>query len=445
MGDKSARLGTEPITKLLMEQAIPAAIGILTLSINGVVDTIFVGQYIGTLGIAAIAVVLPITFLISSLGMAIGVGGSSVISRALGAENPKKASLTFGNQISLTLGSSILFMVLGYFFQVPLLNLFGGKGDVLPYASTYFGVLLPFVPILAWAMMSNNVIRAVGEPRTAMMVMIIPAILNIILDYVFIVQFNFGMQGAAYATAISYLGSALWALYFFVSSERQLNFEFSKLWLNIPIVKEIVSIGSVTLARQGVVSLLAIVLNNSLFAYGGELSISVWGVINRMLMFANFPVFGVTQGFLPIAGFNFGAKKWLRVKKSIKVSLIMGTCLALLVFAIILTFTDKIVAIFSSDEALIQQTVPALRWVFLATPLITLQLVGSAYFQAIGKAKPALLLTLTKQVFFLIPLLLIIPSYYGLMGIWAAFPIADTASALVTAVFLKIGVDRLGK
>jgi Na+-driven multidrug efflux pump len=246
-----------------------------------------------------------------------------------------------------------------------------------------------------------------------------------------------GLEGAAWATTISYFLSAGFALWFFLSGRSELKVSSNNLFLRFNIVKEIASIGVVTLARQGAVSLLTIVLNNSLFQYGSALAVAIYGIINRVTMFANFPVLGITQGFLPIAGYNYGAEKWKRVKDSINVSVRSGTVIALGLFTMIMVFSTPIVSLFTKDIELLSQTPSALRTVFLATPLITVQLVGAAYFQAIGKATPALFLTLTKQGFFLIPLVLILPNYFGLEGIWYAFPLADILAASVTYWYLR--------
>ena len=208
-------LGTQKISKLLIKQAVPATIGILVMSLNMIVDTIFVGQWIGVLAIAAITVVLPIAFLISSIGMGIGIGGSSIISRALGAKNAEKAFLTFGNQISLTVILAILFVTLGNMYSVPILNLFGAKGNILPIASEYFDVIIYGVPFLAFAMMGNPTIRAEGKPKFAMYAMMVPAVLNVVLDIIFIKIFDWGMWGAGLATSLSYASCGLYILYFF--------------------------------------------------------------------------------------------------------------------------------------------------------------------------------------------------------------------------------------
>lgn len=435
--NRSQELGTQPIPQLLVKMGVPASIGILVMSIYFIVDTIFVGHFVGTLGIAAITVVLPITFLISSLGMSIGVGGASIISRALGAEDRPKAFHTFGNMISLTLILAVIAVLGGIFIGEPILKLFGGNGDILPYAKAYFNIILIGVPCLAFAMMGNNVMRAEGEAKMAMWTMLIPAISNIILDPIFIVWLDMGITGAAWATSISYFLSAGWTMWYFLSGRSELQIDWAALRLKWGIIKEIFAIGGVTLARQGTISLLTIVLNNSLFQYGGEMSIAIYGIINRTAMFANFPVLGITQGFLPIAGFNYGANQYKRVKETIKTAIIAGTGIALILFALVIIFAQPIVSLFTNDPELLTSAPPALRVTFYAVPLITVQLISSAYFQAIGKALPALLLTMTKQGFFLIPFVLILPLYFGLDGIWYAFPVSDILAASVTYWYLR--------
>ncbi len=436
MAKSSGALGTDDIKQLLIKQAVPASIGILFMSINILVDTIFVGQWIGSLAIAAVTVVLPITFLISSLGMAIGIGGSSIISRALGAKDKEKAYRTFGNQIMMTLVLALFFVLIGFLFSDEILLLFGANGDILKPAKEFFIPVLVGVPFLALCMMGNNVIRAEGKAKFAMMAMIIPAFGNIFLDIIFIKFMNMGMFGAALATTISYIMCFAFILWFFIKkselkpSTNHYRFDFS-------LVKEISSLGLVTFSRQGVVSILAIIVNHTLFVFGGEHSVVVYGIISRMLMFALFPILGITHGFLPIAGYNYGAENYTRVKETISISIKYAAFLATFIFILILVFAKPIVSVFTNDAEVIAETPDALRWVFAATPIIALQLIGAAYFQAAGKAIPALLLTLTKQGFFLIPLVLILPNYFGIFGVWVAFPIADVLSTLITAYFLR--------
>jgi putative MATE family efflux protein len=445
MLNKKDIFGVESLPLLLKKQSIPASIGILVMSLYGIVDTIFVGRWVGAYGIGAITVVMPITFLISSIGMAIGVGGASIISRAFGEKNDQKAFKVFGNQMMLTLSLSLIFVLFGYLYQDLFLNAFGGKGKILQPARDYFGITLFGVPFLAWAMMSNNVIRAEGYPKMAMLTLLIPALTNIVLDPIFIIGFDMGIKGAAWATSISYMVSALFTLWFFIKGDSQIKINLKCIHPSRSIIKEIGAIGSVTLARQGAVSLLSVVLNNTLFAYGGEMTLSAYGIASRMLMFANFPVLGITQGTVPILGYNYGAKLYQRVKELLTLSMKSATIIALIIFMIIMSFTEYIVQAFTNDSELIAQTVPALRLIFLATPLIAVNMIGSAYFQSIGKAVPALLLTLSKQGFFLIPLILILPNYFGVYGAWYAFPIADVGSSVVTYIFLRRETRKIEK
>lgn len=441
---QSANFGSESIGKLLKQQAIPASVGILIMSIYGIVDTIFVGRYVGSMGIAAITVVMPIGFLISALGMAIGVGGASIISRALGEENTEKANHAFGNQIVLTLILGVGFSILCYFFIEEVLVLFGGRGNILEPAIEYFEIILIGIPFLAWAMCANNVIRAEGFPRVAMYTLIVPAFANLILDPILIVGLGWGIKGAAWATTVGYISSGLYAVYHFLYGKSKMHVSPSQYILHKPIVQEISAIGSVTLARQGTIAVLYIVLNNALFRYGGELSISTWGIINRVMMFANFPVLGITQGFVPIAGFNYGAKLGDRVLEVIQTAIKYGTAISLVLFSVIMVLAPQFVQIFTTDEAMLSQTPQALRMTFLATPLLAIQLIGPAYFQAIGKALPALFLALTKQGFFLIPLILILPLFMGINGVWISFPIADLSAAVVSFLYLRKSTRDFG-
>ncbi|MDO6744682.1 MATE family efflux transporter [Tenacibaculum soleae] len=429
--------GTEKISKLLLKQAIPASIGILVMSLNMIVDTIFVGRWINMMAIAAITVVLPIAFLISSIGMGIGIGGSSIISRALGKGDSLKAFKVFGNQISLTVSLSFVFVIIGIFFSFPVLQLFGAKGTIVTPATEYFNVIVWGIPFLAFAMMGNPVARAVGKPNYAMFTMIFPAIINIILDIVFIKFMELGMYGAGLATSISYAVSGLFIVWFFLSKNTDLKIIPRYFIIDSAILKEIISLGGITIIRQGTISILIIILNYNLFKYGGEISIAVYGIINRIMMFSLFPVLGVMQGFLPIAGYNYGAKDTKRVKECIKIAIAFGTGIATLIFIFIMFFPSELVTLFTDDINLQNLTADALIIAFLATPVITIQLIGSAYFQAAGKALPALLLTLLKQGFFLIPLVYILPKFYGVTGVWIAFPIADILATLVTYIYLR--------
>lgn len=446
---KSEQLGTESIGKLLLKQALPASIGFMVMSVYMLVDTIFVGRYVGSVAIGAVSVVMPISFLISSIGMSIGIGGASIVSRALGNKNKERANLAFGNQVTLTIILSASIVLLGYIFSEQTLKLFGAKGEILPYAKSYFSILLIGIPFLAWAMMSNNNLRAEGKAKLAMMVLLTSSVLNVVLDYIFIVVYNYGIEGAAWATTISYIVTAAVSIAYFSSGKSELVITKNELRFEKSIVKEISSIGGVTLLRQGSISLLAIVLNFNLFKYGniegigGEQAISAYGIVNRMAMFVFFPIIGITQGFMPIAGYNYGAQNYMRVRQTIRTSILWGGLIASFICLLLLLSTTSVVKIFTTDDILLKETPSAIFWIFLASPLIIIQILSSTYYQAIGKALPALMLTLTKQFFFLVPLVLILPIFFGLKGIWVAFTLSDLLSGSVCGYFLWIASKKL--
>ena len=405
----SNSFGNESIGKLLIKQAVPASIGILVMSLNILIDTIFVGHWIGSQAIAAINVVLPVSFFIAALGMSIGIGGSSIISRALGAHEKPKALKTFGNQITMTIVLTFTLVFFGLYYIDGIIPAFGGKGTIFEPAKIYYRIVLYGVPFLALSMMGNTVIRAEGKPKFAMYAMMIPSITNLLLDVLLINVMDLGMMGAAWATTGSYVLCFVFIFWFFVSKNSEMKIALPHFKLQKSIVSEISNLGSVTLSRQAVVSITYLLMNNILFDFGGETSVTSYAIVSRMLMFALFPVFGITQGFVPIAGYNYGAENYDRVKQTIRVAIIYAMVMASLVFVLLIGFPELITRMFTTDPLVIEKTPTAMRWVFAATPIIAIQLIGAAYFQAVGKAIPALLLTLSRQGFFFIPLIFILP------------------------------------
>jgi putative MATE family efflux protein len=432
----SNSFGSESIGKLLIKQAVPASIGILVMSLNILVDTIFVGHWIGSQAIAAINVVLPVSFFIAALGMAIGIGGSSIVSRALGANEKSKALKTFGNQVTMTIALTLTLVFFGLYYIDNIIPLFGGKGTIFEPAKTYYQIILYGVPFLALSMMGNTIIRAEGKPKYAMYAMMIPSITNLGLDILFINVMDLGMIGAAWATTGSYILCFIFIFWFFVSKNSEMKISLIHFKLQRSIVSEISNLGSVTLSRQAIVSITYLLMNNILFDFGGVTSVTSYAIVSRMLMFALFPIFGITQGFIPIAGYNYGAQNYDRVKQAIRIAIIYAMVMASLVFVLLISFPELITRMFTTDSLVIEKTPTAMRWVFAATPIIAVQLIGSAYFQAVGKAIPALLLTLSRQGFFFIPLIFILPLWYGELGVWIAFPVSDVLSTLLTAYIL---------
>lgn len=436
MAVSSSDLAHQSIKKLLIRQSVPASVGILFMTVNMLIDAVFVGRWIGSLAIAALSVVMPLTFFISSLGLAIGAGGSSVLSRALGKGNHDKAVNVFAHQIMMTFGLCSLVVTTGIIFEDEILMAFGANGEIMKPAKEFYLPILLAVPFQALCMMGNAVIRAEDKTRHSMISMILSATANIVFDVLFINVLGWGIFGAALATALSFLVCFLYVFWFFLF-RSELKPQLKHFTWHAKTTKEILSLSFVTFARQGVISILAVLLNHTLFAHGGEHAVTVYGIISRLLMFMLFPVQGITQGFLPIAGYNYGADNYGRVRQSITTAIAYAGGLAIIIFIIILVFAKPIVALFTTDAAVIRDTPAALRWVFAASPIIAVQLIGAAYFQAAGKATKALMLTLSKQGFFLIPLVLILPQFFGIFGVWVAFPIADVLSTIITGVFLK--------
>ena len=438
-----------------MQQSLPAAIGFLVMSVYQMVDVWFVSRYAeGEIAIAAITVVLPITFLISSFGMAIGVGGASVLARALGEGNETKAQRTFGNQITLTLGFVLSFVVLGHLFQDSLLRLFGANDEILPYAKKYFNILILGLPFLGWAMMSNNAIRAEGKPKVAMLTMIIPAVSNILLDYILIFHMNMGIEGAAWATITGYMLSGGYTLWFFLSGRSELSASRETVRLSLPIVKEIASIGSITLVRQSMFSLLAIILYSQLDKWGqieyastlgesgGSHAIAIYGLIRGFTLFVAFPIIGIMQGLMPIVSYNYGAENWDRVKSSIWLAVKATTVISIILLSIIVFFPYELIGIFTEDKDLLANTPRVLQLIFVSLPVMGVGFIGGAYFQAIGKPIPALVLTLARQGIFMIPLMYMLSHFIGLDGVWAALPAGEILAGMWSGIWLYLEVNK---
>ncbi len=440
--DTSVSLRDEKIGKLLLQQAVPASMGFFIMAIYSIVDTFFVGRWVGPLGIAGISIVTPIGFLIGSIGMSIGVGGSSIISRSLGGGNKELAQKAFANQVILTLGLSVLIVSLFFFLQEEFLLFFGAKGDILPFASDYFSIQLLGIPLLTWAMMSNNVIRAQGKSKLAMYTLVIPAIANVILDPIFIYYLDMGIKGASWATVIGYLLSALYTLYFFISKHNEIRIDFSDLKISLKISKEIFAIGGVSMVRQMSINLLMIILNNILFKLGGELAVTSYGLVNRIMLFVIFPILGIVQGILPIAGYNYGAKEYQRVKEVVRVA-VSGILILLVIDVLIFLFSHHVLSWFTTDQQLVQNSSSAMTMIFVALPLLTIQMVASAYFQSLGRAFPALAIALLKPLVFMIPLVLLLPIFWGLEGVWYSFPLAECLTCLVSFGFLFKSMKNL--
>lgn len=435
MSQQHDLLGTEKISKLLLKQSVPSIIGLFVLSTYNLVDTIFVGRGVGTLGIAGLAIAGPIQMIIMSLAQTVGIGTASMISRSLGAKDRERAEQTLGNFFSVVALLSVLITIGGNIWLEPLLRLFGATDQILPYAIEY---MRPIFYGTLWAIMApafNNLIRAEGAARFAMMVMILSAVTNIILDPIFIYSLHMGIAGAAIATVISQFGAAAVVLFYFWSGRSSVRIHLRNFAPRWEIIREMFSIGASVFARHASGSLMAVILNHSLGRYGGDIAIASFGVINRLLMFVFMPILGVIQGLQPILGYNYGAKQYHRAKESILMAIKWATVCSIAAFLFLMLFTRIFVAIFSSDATLIALSISAMRIIILFLPLVGFQTVAGGMYQSMGKAKQAFALSILRQAF-LIPLVLILPLFSGLSGLWNAFPLSDVFAVAITGVMV---------
>ncbi len=429
-------LGRAPIGPLLVKLSVPATTGMIVMALYNLVDTIFVGRGVGTLAIGGLSIVMPIQMLIFASTQTLGMGGASLVSRSLGAQDHERADLAFGNLTAMTAILAFFVLLIGYLFPHQILYLFGGKGDILPLAYDYFIIVLAGTPFLSFAMVFNNILRAEGNARVAMYTMIISAVINMILDPVFIFGFHWGVKGAALASVIAQFSTFLYIMWHFGSGRSALEFRRKDMRLNRSVVKEILSIGASSLGRHGAGSVLAAILNHSLYIYGGALAVAVYGIINRVLRVIFMPMIGLVQGFLPITGYNYGANNYQRVKEVLKISYKWITLISIVLYALLMVFTRPVIAVFTTDQQLINMGVHAFRLIILLTPIVGFQLISASYFQAIGKALPSFILALSRQILLLLPLILILPLFWKLEGLWYAFPLADSAAVLITLIMI---------
>ncbi|MDO9549051.1 MAG: MATE family efflux transporter, partial [Candidatus Marinimicrobia bacterium] len=415
MNNNNHILADERVGRLLVNLSTPAMVAMFVTALYNVVDTIYIGRGVGSMAIAGITIVFPIQLLVMAIAMMIGIGGASVISRALGAGDYEKANTTFGNVLLSIVIFGFSLALLGNIFIDVLLALFGASDTVLPYARDYAQIILLGTVFFSFSMASNNVVRSEGRAKVAMTTMLISAILNIILDPIFIFGFKWGIKGAAAATVISQVVTALYLVYYFYSGKSSLTVHLRNLRLNRLIMREIVAVGSPSLIRQLSASALVVVINNTLRVYGGDFSIALFGIMHRMLMFVSMPLFGIAQGMQPIVGFNYGAKRYDKAKRVLALSNKATTIVSTVGAIVLFSFPGAIISVFTNDPGIIRMGIPAVRIFIVALPVFGFQIVGSTLFQAIGKAKQALLLTVSRQIF-LITLVLVLPRLYGLTG-----------------------------
>lgn len=445
MKQLTARLGEEKISKLLVKLSLPATFGMMVTALYNLVDTIFVGRGVGAIAIGGLTIAFPIQMVIMAFAQMIGIGAASAISRSLGAKDIEKANYVAGNSFLLIAILSSIIAVIGLTFTESMLRLFGATDTILPYAKDYITIILWGSIFFSFAMSSNNLIRAEGNAKVAMATMLIGAILNMILDPIFIFIFKLGIKGAALATIISQFISFLYILIYLYSGKSSLKIKLHHLKPRMHIITEIFTVGFAAFARMVTGSIVAIVVNNSLRIFGGDIALIIMGILHRIIMFLFMPLFGVIQGMQPIVGFNYGAKKFDRVKEAIKLSLITTTAIVTFGWLIAELFPFAIIGIFTRDIEIIEKGSTIMRIILSLIPVIGIQIVGAALFQSLGKPVPSLILSLLRQVLLFIPLVIILPRVLGLglLGIWIAYPAADILSVILTTLFLRSELKKM--
>ncbi|MFC1890895.1 MATE family efflux transporter [Thermodesulfobacteriota bacterium] len=436
-------LASNKIGKLLFKLSMPAAVGMFVMTLYNVVDTIFIGHAVGFLGIAGLSIVFPVQMIIMGMGLMIGIGGASLISRSLGARDTEKAERTLGNSLCLIIIVGLLITSVGLSKSGFWVQFLGASDTILPYAKGYMDIVLLGAVFQMFAMASGSMIRAEGNPMVPMKSMILGAILNIALDAVFIIGLDMGVKGAAIATVISVIAGTIYLISYYISKKSSLKIRLINLILDRKITREILAVGISDFVRSTAMSIVTIILNRLLVFYGGDITVAGFGILHRIMMFVMMPVISVAQGLQPVLGFNYGAKQFGRALRAIKLSTIVATLISVLAFLVLFFFPNPIIRIFTDDQALVSEASHAAKIVFLVVYLIGFQIIGTVIFQALGKAVPAFLLSASRQILFLLPLLLILPRFFKLEGVFMAFPVADTLSFFLTLAFFIPQVREL--
>jgi len=436
MEKQKKQILNENLRSLLFKFSIPSITGMVIIALYNFVDTLFVGNAVGPNAIAGLTIVLPVIIFIVAIGLLTGIGAASVISRSLGKGDKEKAVITGGDSFILNTIFNIITIVPIYLFSDRILKFLGASSEVLPYARDYLEIMLFGFLFLSFSINGSSLIRAEGKPRASMYEMIIGAVSNIILDYFFVIVFGWGVKGAAIATVISHMISTIYFVVFFMSRSSIFHLKFNMFKINKSISHEIIRLGVPSFLMQIVGSVAFLLFIRFVRQYGGDVYIAITGIGIRIIDLIFMPILGISQGFSPIVGFNYGAKLYPRVKKVLKEAFIWSTIIASAGFIVMVIFPESLISIFTSDINVIEKGVGPLRLIAMLAPLWSFPILGSAFFQAIGKARPALVITLTRDLFFFIPAIFILPIFFDLMGVWISWPVTDFCCFFITAIFL---------
>ncbi|MEN6457413.1 MAG: MATE family efflux transporter [Thermoguttaceae bacterium] len=445
--DRSTQLGEGSVLRLLARFSGPAIVGMIAQAAYSVIDRIFVGRAIGTDGIAGIAVAFPFMLIMLAFGMLIGFGSAALISIRLGQQRRADAEHILGNATVLLTLAAVVTTAVGLPLIDPILRFFGASEQVLPYARDYLQIITMGSVFQTVGFGLNAVIRSEGNPRIAMLSMLLSVVVNGILAPVFIFWFGWGMRGAALATVLAQAATAAWVLFYFVGGTSVLRFHTRYWRLDRAICRGIMAVGSPACVMQLAASLLWSVMNHELKAHGGDLAVAVMGVIYAVMMAVAMPIFGLNQGVQPIIGYNYGAQRFDRVKKTLETAILAATAWTVVGFTLTMLFPVQIVRLFCVERqdtaALVTLGSHAMRICTIMLPIVGFQIVSASYFQAVGKPKEAMLLMLSRQLLILVPAVVILPYFFGLNGVWAAMPTADLCSSLLTGFCLVLELRHL--
>ncbi len=434
---KIDELSEAKIGKLLLKYFIPAFIGIFANTLYNIVDRIFIGQGVGAEALSGISIIFPVMLIMMAFGMLIGIGTGVYVSINLGKKDFDGAEKTLGTGFLFMMVTSSVIMVVIYLLKVPILRSFGATEETFQYANDYLDIILGGVFFMVIGFSLNNVIRSEGNAKIAMVSMILSSVTNLILDPIFIFGFGMGVKGAAYATIISMFVLMVWVLLHFRSKRAVILLRGRNIRINWKILGQIVAIGMAPFSMQIANSFVQGLINKQLIIYGGDLAVGAMGIINSVAMLVVMSIIALNMASQPIIGFNFGAKSVSRIRETLRISLTAATVIAIVAFAVTEAIPGTIIKLFNSDsEELYIITIRGLQLMLLALPIVGFQIVASNFFQAVGKAKLAMFATLFRQIIGLIPLLLVLPGFWGIDGIWLSYPISDSMSAIVVGLIL---------
>lgn len=429
-------LSEKPVFSLLLQYAIPAIVAMVASSLYNIVDGIFIGQGVGAGAIMGLAITMPIMNLSAAFGAMVGVGGSTLLSVKLGEKDYNFAAKILGNVITLNCIIGIGLGAVMLLFLDPILRFFGASDYTIPYARDFMVIVLIGNVFTHLFLGLNAMLRSSGKPKKSMKATIMTVIINIALAPLFIFVLHLGIRGAALATVLSQLIVLLWQFKLFSNPNELIHLRRDTYRLERRIVTGSLSIGLSPFLINLCACLVVIIINKQLVSYGGDVAVGAYGIANRMMFFFVMVVIGINQGMQPIAGFNFGAKHYTRLNQVLKYAITIATGIWIVGFIVCVLLATPVASAFTNDEELLKEAAHALRVMNLVVPIIGFQMITIGFFQSIGKAGISIFLSLTRQLLFLVPLLLILPNFFGLEGIWYSVPIADGTSAITAAIVL---------